>query len=143
MKTLPAPISDAERAVSHFKRPLLVRVMAEIIAVGKRKRYFGAGDVREDIVAAEHRQGVASNAWNALKALEIIEQLPLHVTVEAEGIYGGRMMNKNEGAKGRWVCAYRLINAAKADTWLACNRALLPLPAEVMAQPLPVQKELL
>ncbi|MDE2098205.1 MAG: hypothetical protein KGL39_13200 [Patescibacteria group bacterium] len=125
MLTLPAPISDAERAVNHYKHELLVRVMAHILRRALVQAYVSAGDVPEDIISKEHRQGVASNAWNALRALEIIEAVPLGLTDEARGIFGGRIMNKNEGAKNRWVAAYRLRSRSAAITWADRNNVRL------------------
>lgn len=136
MKTLPPAVSDAERAVSHFKREKLAIVMRHIIQLAKRQTYVSAGDIPESIVAPEHRQGVASNAWNALKALEILVQLPLQMTIPEQGIYGGRRMNANAGAKGRWVCVYTMADEAKANAWLRANGALEILPTERLAQSL-------
>src|ERR1700743_505255 len=87
MRTLPAPTSDAERAVHHFKHGLLVRVMAHIVRRALVQAYVFAGDVPEEIVEKEHRQGVASNAWNALKALGILKPLPLHFNDPTRGIF--------------------------------------------------------
>ena len=130
MLTLPAPISDAERAVNAFKHDLLVRVMAHIVRKALVQAYVAADDVPEDIVEKEHRQGVASNAWNSLRALEIIEALPLNFNAPDLGIFAGRRMNKNDGAKGRWVGVYRLINPALARLWAARNGVRLdPQPA--------------
>ena len=134
MKTLPPPISDAERAVHHFKHELLVMVMAHIVRRALIQAYVSAGDVPEDIVEKEHRQGVASNAWNALRALEIIETVPMNLTDDGRGIYGGRIQNKNEGAKGRWVAAYRLRSRSAAITWANANGVRLAV-AEIAGQP--------
>lgn len=140
MKTLPPPVSDMQRAVSEYKRELLVRVMRAIIAVSFRQPYFCAGDIAEDIVAPEHRQGVVSNAWNSLKALEIIEQLPVRFMDDERGIVAGRMMNRNTDAKGRWVCAYRLRSRGAAETWIDANNAVYRLPAS--KAPAAVEREL-
>ena len=118
MKTLPAEISDAERAVHHYKQELLVRVMAHIVRRALVQAHVFAGDVPEDIVAGEHRQGVASNAWNALRALEIIEPLPLTYNDASQQIYGGRKQNPNKDAKGRWVAVYFLASEPLAHEWL-------------------------
>lgn len=134
MKTLSEPISSMQRAVSEYKRELLVRVMKAILAVAFTQPYVSAGDIAEDIVTPEHRQGVVSNAWNTLKALELIEQLPVRFMDDANGIVAGRKQNQNEGAKGRWVCAYKLTSLAAARTWLAANGAMKRLPAENFAQ---------
>ena len=121
MLTLPPQISDAERAVSHYKHELLVRVMAHIVRCALVQAYVSAGDVPEDIIAKEHRQGVASNAWNALRSLEIIEAVPMNLSDESRGIFGGRIQNKNDDAKGRWVAAYRLKSRSAAITWANAN----------------------
>ncbi|MDR3459582.1 MAG: hypothetical protein P4N60_19305 [Verrucomicrobiae bacterium] len=125
MLTLSPQISDAERAVHHFKGELLKRVMAHIIRLVLVRKYVSAGDVPEGIVEKEHRQGVASNAWNALAALELIERVPMNVTDEFYKIYGGRIQNLNESAKGRWVAAYRLKDRAKAMAWANANNVRL------------------
>jgi len=121
MKTLPAPIADAERAVNAYKHELLVRVMAVIVRAALARPFVSAGDVPEDVVEKEHRQGVASNAWNCLASLEIIERVPMAFTDPERKIFGGRIMNTNEGAKGRWVAVYRLRSRAAALTWLTRN----------------------
>lgn len=121
MKTLPPEISDAERAVNAYKHELLIRVAAVIVKAALKARYVSANDVPEDIVAKEHRQGVASNAWNSLAALEIIERVPLTLTLEEQKIFGGRTMNTHEGAKGRWVAVYKLRDRKLALTWMDRN----------------------
>jgi hypothetical protein len=121
MITLPQPIADAERAVNQYKHKLLVKVMACIVRRALVQPYVSAGDVPEDIVGPEHRQGVASNAWNVLRSLEIIEAVPMAFTDEERGIFGGRIQNQNDGAKGRWVAAYRLRSRSAALTWAAAN----------------------
>ena len=125
MLTLPAQISDAERAVSQYKHKLLVRVMVHIVRRALLQAYVSAGDVPEDIIEKEHRQGVASNAWNALRALEIIKAVPMNLSNEERGIYGGRIQNKNGDAKGRWVTAYRLNSRQAAITWANRNEVQL------------------
>ena len=137
MITLPPAISDAERAVAQYKHELLIRVMAHIVRRALVQRYIFAGDVPEDIIEKEHRQGVASNAWNTLRALEIIEPLPLGFNDEAAGIFGGRQQNKNEGAKGRWVAVYRLRSEFRALAWARANKVRLAtaeLPPATPAQ---------
>jgi hypothetical protein len=125
MLTLPSAISDAERAVNAYKHELLVRVMAHIVRCALVQAYVSAGDVPEEIVEKEHRQGVASNAWNALRALEIIEAVPMNFTDESRQIFGGRSQNKNGDAKGRWVTVYRLYSRAAAITWADKNNVRL------------------
>jgi hypothetical protein len=137
MLTLPPQISDAERAVAAYKHELLVRVMAHIVRRSLCQTYVFAGDVPEDIVAEQHRQGVASNAWNALRALEIIEALPLTANDPERGIFAGRKQNPNGGAKGRWVAVYRLASRARARAWANANGIRLAeaeLPATAAQQ---------
>lgn len=125
MITLPPQISDAERAVNAYKHELLLKVMAHIVRRALVQTQVFAGDVPEDIVSGEHRQGVASNAWNSLRALEIIEALPLTHTDAERGIFGGRKQNPNADAKGRWVAVYRLASLAKARAWANANNIRL------------------
>jgi hypothetical protein len=139
MLTLPAPIADAERAVHHHKHDLLVRVMAHIVRCALVQTYVFAGDVPEDIVAKADRQGVASNAWNALRSLQIIEALPLTFNDPDKAIFAGRKQNQNGGAKGRWVSVYRLRSRSHALTWASQNGIRLA-EAEIKR---PVQVELL
>ena len=122
MKTLPPEISDMERAVHAYKHEQIVRVMAKIICFLKSQDYVSPGDIPEDIVEREHRQGVCSNAWNSLVALEIIERLPMNFTNELHEIFGGRKKNKNDSAKSRWTSAYRLKSRTLADAWLRANK---------------------
>ena len=142
MLTLPTPISDAERAVHHYKLELLVRVMAHIVRRALVQAYVSAGDVPEDIVEKQHRQGVASNAWNALRSLQIIEAVAMSTTDPTRGIYGGRIENKNDGAKGRWVTAYRLRSRSAAITWANANNVRL-VDAEIKPATAGLQIELL
>lgn len=142
MLSLPANISDAERAVHHYKHELLVRVMAHIVRRALLQAYVSANDVPEDIVEKEHRQGVASNAWNALRALEILEMMPMNLSDERAQIFGGRIQNQNEGAKGRWVAAYRLASRAKAVAWANANNVRLAeseLPGQQAGQQMELQ----
>ncbi|HSV73193.1 MAG TPA: hypothetical protein VLH79_05485 [Chthonomonadales bacterium] len=128
MLTLPPDISDAERAVHAYKHELLVRVMAHIVRVALRQPELSANDIPADLVEKTHRQGVVSNAWNALAALEIIERAPLAFSDPARGIFGGRTMNAHPDAKGRWVAVYRLRSRSAALTWLQRN-SLADAPA--------------
>lgn len=125
MLTLPAPIADAERAVAQYKHTLLVKVMAHIVRRALVQAHVSANDVPEDIIGAEHRQGVASNAWNVLRSLQIIEAVPMAFTDEAAKIFGGRIQNQNPHRKGAWVTAYRLASRAKAVAWANANNVQL------------------
>jgi hypothetical protein len=142
MRTLPDDISDAERAVHHYKGELLKKVMAHILRRALLQAYVSAGDVPEEIVEKEHRQGVASNAWNALRSLEIIEAVPMKFTDEAAKIFGGRIQNENPGRKGAWVTAYRLASRAKAIAWANANQLRLS-EAELTATTPLMQPDLL
>ena len=135
MLTLDPPISDAERAVAGFKREQLLNVEAAIILKAIEKTYVHAGDIPEDIVPADDRQGVASGAWNGVVALEIIERLPLNFNDEDRKIFGGRTRNENPLARGRWVAVYRLRSMKLALTWLERNKPSL--------RPQDAQKQLL
>ena len=134
MLTLPAPIADAERAVNQYKHTLLVKVMAHIVRCALVQAHVSANDVPENIVEPEHRQGVASNAWNVLRSLQIIAAVPMAFTDEAAHIYGGRIQNKNPHRKGAWVTAYRLASRAKAVAWANANNIRLS-EAELPATP--------
>ena len=89
MKTRPSDQSDAERAVMAYKARLAIAVMRFILLKGLNQRYVFPGDVPEDIVDPEHRQGVVSNAWGCLDALEIIEKLPLNFNDPTREIFAG------------------------------------------------------
>jgi hypothetical protein len=142
MITLSEPIANAERAVNQYKHELLVRVMAHIVRRALVQAYVSAGDVPEDIVAKEHRQGVASNAWNVLRSLEIIEAVPMNLSDEERGIFGGRIQNKNPGRKGSWVAAYRLRSRPAAVAWANANGIRLA-EAELPEPVATVQPELI
>lgn len=134
MKTRPVDQSDAERAVMAFKHKLAIAVMRFIVIKGLGQTYIYPGDVPDDIVEKEHRQGVVSNSWGGLDALEIIEKLPMNFTDEKAEIFGGRKRNGNLAAKGRWTAVYRVKNAALARTWLERNGGL-PEPRPAVPQP--------
>lgn len=138
MMTLPPQVSDAERAVTQYKHKLHAEAMTRIVLVALQKRFFSPANIPEDTMPAEHRQGVGSNAWNTLAALEIIERLPMGFTSDADKIYGGRIKNTNPGAKGRWTACYRLKSATLAKVWMERNG-----PPRTIAAPIPmVQQEL-
>jgi hypothetical protein len=133
MTTLDSPF-DAERAVLHYKHELAVRVMRFIVLLALREPYVSPGDVPEDIVGPDHRQGVVSNAWNGLARGKspILERPPMNFCDDRFGIFGGRKRNDNGGAKKRWTAAYRLRSRDLALTWLARNGgALMPTPATI------------
>ena len=131
MKTLPKEISDAERAVSQFKHGLLIKVMACIVKKAMGQFYISAKDIAEDIIEKEHRQGVASAAWNSLKACEIIEPVPMNLSDERFGIIYGRIRNDNPMAHGRMVCAYRLKSRGLAQAWLKSNGISMETPQPI------------
>jgi hypothetical protein len=121
MKTPSTAISDAERAVQNYKHELMVRVMSQIIHLALKKPFISPADIDPDIVPESSHQGVISNSWNSLTALEIIERLPMGYTDPDRKIFGGRIKNTNEGAKGRWTGAYRLRSKLMALMWLDRN----------------------
>jgi len=137
MKTTTSEIADATLAVASFKHALLVRVQTAIILKAMDQTYVSPADIPEDIVGPEHRQGVASNAWNSLVALEIIDRVPLTFSHDLLKIYGGRTRNTNADAKGRWVAVYVLRNRSLAHAWLRANN-----PAALTPRPEPVQTSL-
>jgi hypothetical protein len=117
------PEFDAERAVLLYKHNLAVRVMRFIVRLALTEPYVSPGDVPENIVGSEHRQGVVSNAWNGLARGKspILEKPPLNFSDDRFGIVGGRKRNDNNGAKKRWTAAYQLRSRALALTWLERN----------------------
>lgn len=121
MISRPTDQADAERAVMAYKRDLAVRVMRAIVSLALTQRYVYPGDLPPDIVAPEHRQGVVSNAWGSLRALEIIAPISPRVFDDALGILAGKRINKAEGAKGRYVMVYELVSRDRALTWLSRN----------------------
>lgn len=125
-----------------YKHELAVRVKRFIVLLALRQFYVFPGDVPVDIVEKEHRQGVVSNAWGSLDALEILEKLPLNFNDAKLEIFGGRKANRNAGRKVAWVGVYRLKSRAAPLTWLARNGGV---PSEIKP-PEPekvVQQELL
>lgn len=136
MKTRPAEQSDAERAVMAFKATLAVKVMRFILIKGLTQTFVFPGDVPVDIVDKVDRQGVVSNSWGSLDALEIIEKLPLNFNDPMREIFAGRKCNKNPGAKSRWTAVYRIKNAELARTWLERNGGM---PEPRPAQPKPME----
>lgn len=131
MKPLSQPVTDALLAVHGNKHVQLIRVQAEIVRVAMERFYVSPADIPEDICAKEDRQGVASNAWNGLKALEIIEAVPMNLVDAARKIFGGRIQNTNPSAKGRWVACYRLRSRTAALTWLENNGVAVNQKQEV------------
>lgn len=130
-------VASPMHAVGAWKQGAFVRMQAAIIRRAMAASHVSPGDVAEDTVADEDRQGVASNAWNSLVALGVLERLPRTATFPAYEIYGGRTRNKNPGAKGRWTAVYRLTSPGLARSWMA--RHGQPLEP----QRVPVQQELL
>lgn len=124
-------------AVQAWKHREFVAAQAAVLRVALEKPMFSAADVPEDVVRPESRQGVASNAWNSLRSLDIIERVPMATNHEELGIFGGRVRNGNGAAKGRWVAVYRLRSRALALAWLARNGSTVAL-----AEPAAVQQEM-
>ena len=108
-------------AVAAYKHEQLVRVMAVIVRAALKHSLVSPNDVAEDIVEPQDRQGVVSNAWNALVALDIVERADLRFTNPDLDIYGGRTQRTSHGAKGRWVGVYFLKSRERALTWARAN----------------------
>jgi len=114
-------------AVSAWKHRQLVDAQSKILRFALQlsdftSTGFSPADFAEDELAhGDDRQGIASNAWNALRAAEIIERLPLNFNSPKRGIFGGRIRNGNPSAKGRWTAVYRLTSRPLAEAWLDCN----------------------
>lgn len=107
--------------VASYKHDAFVRAQAAILRIAATRQYVSPADVPESTTAAPDRQGVASNAWNSLRALGILERVPMAMNDPARGIFGGRTRNGNPGAKGRWVAVYRLTSLSAARTWMERN----------------------
>lgn len=118
-------------AVQANKHREFVAVQAAIIRKALAQTYLSAGDIDEDIVRDESKQGVKSNGWNTLRALEIIQRAPLSLNVPALGIFGGRMRNPKPAAKGRWCAVYTIKSPSLARAWMERNgQALEPTKRE-------------
>ena len=99
--------TDLLHAIGSWKHDEFVQAQAAIlrVALGRDKfgdHFFYPGDIAEDMVP-HSRQGVASNAWNALRALNIIDRVSFTVNCEPQGIISGRKRNTNPHAKGSRV----------------------------------------
>jgi|ERR1041385_948006 hypothetical protein len=121
MKALNPDLVEPIVAVSSFKHLAFVKVQAEIIQAGLQHDVFSPNDIPEDIVAKEDRQGVVSNAWNSLEALEIIERLPVTFHDADRKIFGGKIRSTHKSRKGAWACVYKMKDATLARTWLIRN----------------------
>jgi hypothetical protein len=106
-------------AVTRWKNRQFTKMELAIIRHALDHFYVYPGDIAEDIVEAESRQGVASNAWTVLCSLEILRMCKTDLTDEARGIVLGRKRNKNKKAKGRWTGVYQLNSRALALAYLA------------------------
>ncbi len=121
MHSRPIVQADAERAVSAFKHALMTKVMRYIVEKALLQPTVYPGDVPVDIVDAEHRQGVVSNAWGSLRALGIIAPLPVRYFNDEQGIIAGKKINPHDGAKGRMVMVYSIASRQLALTWMERN----------------------
>ena len=118
-------------AINAWKQRQFVAAQAAVLRVALAKDWFSPADVPEDTVSESSRQGVASNAWNSLRALEIIDRAPMSLNVESAGIFGGRTRNTNPSAKGRWCAVYVLRSRSLALKWLERHEQ----PVAVSAKP--------
>jgi len=121
-------------AVTRWKNRQFTRMELGIIRHALTHHYVYPGDIPEDIVEADSRQGVASNCWNVLAALEIIKMCKTDLKDAARGIVLGRKRNTNPKAKGRWTGVYELNSRALALEYLARHAAATPPPAEKFEQ---------
>ena len=109
--------TDLLHAIGSWKQDEFVQAQAAVIRLALFNPYFYPGDIPESS-AQDSRQGVASNAWNSLRALNIIERLPIERTIPARFIFHGRKRNTNPSAKGRWCAVYYLKSRSLAEAWL-------------------------
>jgi hypothetical protein len=121
MISRPTEQADAERAVMAFKHGQAVRVMRAIVELALNNARVFPGDLPADLVGPEDRQGVLSNAWGSLRALEIIRPISPRVFDDTSGIVAGKKRNPHPEAKGRWVMVYELADRSLARTWLDRN----------------------
>lgn len=119
--------------MASWKQAQFVQAQRAVLAVALERTWFGPGDVEYGL-NPEDMQGVASNAWNSLRALGIVERAPMDLTDPASGIFGGRVRNKAECAKGRWTAVYRLKSRPLAKAWL--ERHGYPVRAQQQELPL-------
>jgi hypothetical protein len=141
MKALATEIAMANQLVANWKPCPYLRLQVFITRLALRQAYVYPGDVPEDLCARDDRQGVASNVWNNLESLEIIERLPLNFQDAPAEIFGGRKRNRNPSAKGRWTSVYRLYSSAKASEWLRRNEGLSGQPDARVEPVATVQQE--
>lgn len=118
-------------AVTRWKNREFTRMEIAIIRHALANHYVYPGDIPEDIVDEDSRQGVASNGWTVLVALEIIRRSKTGLVDEARGIVLGRKRNRNKKAKGRWTGMYELNNRGLAMSYLERVGAT-PLPPKPM-----------
>lgn len=120
----PTHLIEPMLAVSAWKHQQFIHAQRVILELALERQYVSPGDIPEDTVADADRQGVMSNAWNMLRTQGLIQRVPMSLTIPAMGIYGGRVMNKNKHAKGRWCAVYRLVSKSAAELWLSRNGGL-------------------
>lgn len=122
-------------AVTRWKYRQFTKMELAIIRHALDHHYVYPGDIAEDIVEAESRQGVASNAWTVLCSLEIIRLCKTDLCDEARGIVLGRKRNTNPKAKGRWTGVYELNHRGLALEYLARHAGeIAPPPVEKFEQ---------
>src|SRR5580704_2722169 len=117
MKTLKPELVLPILAVTRWKNRQFTKMELAIIRHALDHHYVYPGDIAEDIVEAESRQGIASNCWNVLTALEIIRMCKTDLCDDARGIVLGRKRNTNKKAKSRWTAMYELNNRGLAEEY--------------------------
>ena len=129
MSAIKTELASPMHAVNGWKQKEFVAAQAAVLRIALTHDHFSPADLPENSTLPEHRQGVASNAWNSLTALNIIQRVPMSLTVPAKKIYGGRTMNTNPSAKGRWCSVYHLASRSLALAWLERHGVPVTVPA--------------
>ena len=118
-------------AVLTWKAGEMTKMECAIVKHALAHHYVYPGDIPEDTIAKQHRNGVASNCWGVLESAGIIAKCPLSFTDETRKIVGGRKRNVNVRAKGRWTAVYFLASRSLAEALLVRVGAQPPLIEQV------------
>ena len=134
MKALKPPETTVPTlAVLTWKHPEMSRMAVAVLhhALGHPCVY--PGDIPEDVVREDSRQGVASSVWGWLESAGILRKVPLDYCSEAQKIVYGRKRNTNPHARGRWTAVYTLASRSLAEALLV--RLGSPPPIQPTVQP--------
>ena len=121
-------VDHATLCVVGWKHPALKTVCGEILRKGISRAWVFPGDIPEDVVDPQDRQGCASLAWTLLRKQGVLARAPLTLSIPAQGIVGGRKKNQNPSAHGRWVSVYTVPSRKLAESWLKANGFTLDEP---------------